>query len=205
MSSSYVKSLTQDDDFPYDLRVEKQCLIDNCEMPARSRGYCNIHYMRWYQYGDPLAGGPLRSTVTTLNRFHAGYIINPETGCWNWTKKKTKGYGALKINGKTVSAHRFAYLTFIGPIPNGYQLDHFECNNPPCCNPYHLRATTPRENTLRSNAISAQNARKTHCCNGHEFNQANTRIVQTNSGIRRICKVCAREYMRARRLRLSSS
>lgn len=36
------------------------CVVDDCDLPARARGWCNPHYMRWYQHGDPLAGGPVR-------------------------------------------------------------------------------------------------------------------------------------------------
>lgn len=30
------------------------CTIDDCDKPARSRGYCQAHYMRAYRSGDPL-------------------------------------------------------------------------------------------------------------------------------------------------------
>lgn len=34
---------------------ERTCSIDGCELPVKSRGWCNPHYMRWYSRGDALA------------------------------------------------------------------------------------------------------------------------------------------------------
>lgn len=33
--------------------METQCSIDGCDAPARTRGWCHVHYMRWYTKGDP--------------------------------------------------------------------------------------------------------------------------------------------------------
>lgn len=33
----------------------RRCLIKGCERAAESRGWCNMHYMRWWSHGDPLA------------------------------------------------------------------------------------------------------------------------------------------------------
>lgn len=31
------------------------CIIDGCDAPARTRGWCTRHYYRWKRHGDPLA------------------------------------------------------------------------------------------------------------------------------------------------------
>lgn len=31
------------------------CVIDGCDVKAKSRGWCNPHYQRWIRWGDPLA------------------------------------------------------------------------------------------------------------------------------------------------------
>lgn len=32
-----------------------RCSIPECEKPARRRGWCHMHYTRWWRHGDPLA------------------------------------------------------------------------------------------------------------------------------------------------------
>lgn len=39
------------------------CIIEDCNKPARGRGYCQSHYQRLWRYGDPLAGGPYRLDI----------------------------------------------------------------------------------------------------------------------------------------------
>lgn len=36
------------------------CAIDDCEKKARTRGWCNLHYLRWKRHGDPNRIAPLR-------------------------------------------------------------------------------------------------------------------------------------------------
>lgn len=34
--------------------AQRTCLIEGCENPHRSRGWCELHYNRWRAHGDPL-------------------------------------------------------------------------------------------------------------------------------------------------------
>ena len=65
--------------------------------------------------------------------------------CWFWTASKTKqGYGMFSYEGKSIPAHRFAYLAFKGKIDND-KIVHQTCNNTYCVNPEHLYLTTKSE------------------------------------------------------------
>lgn len=67
--------------------------------------------------------------------------------CWPWNGcRSEKGYGTIRIAGKTKKAHRQAYEFSRGPIPEGMEVRHVVCDNPPCCNPDHLGPGTHTEN-----------------------------------------------------------
>lgn len=111
--------------------------------------------------------------MKTLEQKFLDKVHKTET-CWLWTAGKTpKGYGKLKVQGKTLSAHRLSYELYKGEIPEGLTIDHL-CFIKHCTNPSHLEAVTNQENNLRGNSYSAINARKTHCKYGHEFTPENT-------------------------------
>lgn len=116
-------------------------------------------------------------------------------GCWLWRGRITNaGYGQIGIRegGRQVtrSAHRISYETFIGPIPEGLVIDHL-CRERRCVNPAHMEPVTQRENVMRSPiGPAALNARKTHCPQGHAYDEINT-YWQSNGG--RLCRTCQRE------------
>ena len=66
-------------------------------------------------------------------------------GCWYFGNTPGK-YGKLQIDGKTVSAHRFAYETLHGKIPDGMVVRH-SCDNPQCVRPDHLALGAPVDNS----------------------------------------------------------
>lgn len=68
--------------------------------------------------------------------------------CWQWLGPNNHGYGVFKIRNTTVSAHRWSYTNFVGPIPPKLEIDHL-CNNTMCVNPAHLEAVTHIENMKR--------------------------------------------------------
>jgi hypothetical protein len=117
-------------------------------------------------------------------------FIKKTDACWNWIGAlKENGYGAFGVNAKSGYAHRFSYEHFHGPIPKGLTIDHL-CKNRRCVNPDHLEAVTQRENNLRSDSLSAQCARKTHCPKGHPYDSVNTYKCRG----RRQCRICRAAY-----------
>lgn len=127
-----------------------------------------------------------------VERFMAKVTRNPD-GCWLWEGGTTgPGYGRFFLSGATVLPHRFAYEQFVGPIPDGLQIDHL-CRNPNCVNPDHLEPVTARMNVRRGVSPAALNAAKNYCKNGHEFDTVNTYVTPDG---RRQCRVCRDEASR---------
>lgn len=110
--------------------------------------------------------------------------------CWLWKAGKDPfGYGAHWFNGKKVNAHRYSYQICVGEVPSGLVLDHL-CRVPACVNPKHLEPVTQKENVLRGVGITAINAKKTHCKNGHDISPGN---YYYRDGFRK-CKTCVKKW-----------
>lgn len=76
--------------------------------------------------GVSLKGYPPRGSSRDEARFWSK-VERGVCGCWFWVAKdvnKKTGYGKIKVGGKSVGAHRFAYESLFGPIPEGYEVDH---------------------------------------------------------------------------------
>ena len=72
-------------------------------------------------------------------------MLIPNGDCLEWSGAIAKtGYGVTRINKKTVKCHRLA-LELEGINTTGWHVLH-SCDNPPCCNPAHLRIGTHYEN-----------------------------------------------------------
>lgn len=168
------------------------CSIDECDRRVHARGWCTKHYQRWLASGDPLATS--RAVGTAEDRFwtHA----NRNDGCWVWSGTiGADGYGRIRVDGREHVAHRWGYETFVGPVPDGMQLDHL-CRNRACVRFDHLEPVTAQENVLRGVSLAAENATKTHCPQGHPYEGHNV-YVHPVKGYR-VCRTCNRERSRRR-------
>ena len=125
-----------------------------------------------------------RPSVNSEIRFEAKYIPEPNSGCWIWLGAMVPGgYGWFWDGKKHRRVHRYSYEHYRGSIPVGLTIDHL-CRVRCCVNPWHLESVTHRENVLRGNTVAAENAKKTHCRNGHELIQIKRQ---------RTCPICSTE------------
>lgn len=125
-------------------------------------------------------------------RFFAKVDKRGRDECWLWRAALSNGYGAFWLHGHQEPAHRVAYKMLIGPIPEGLTIDHL-CRNRPCVNPAHMEPVTNGENVLRGIGITAINVTKTHCPQGHPYDEANTIVSRTG---KRSCRACHRAFTR---------
>jgi hypothetical protein len=136
---------------------------------------------------------PNKSTLPVLTRFWSKVKTGNLEDCWEWIPKiKPGGYGHICFDGHRVGAHRFAYELLHGPIPEGLTIDHL-CRNRICVNPAHMELVPNRINVLRGVGITAQEAKKTHCPQGHVYDLFNTYYSKDGE---RHCRECDRERHR---------
>ncbi len=99
--------------------------------------------MSWYPKGTQPSYKAKRQK-TSEQRFWEK--VDKTGPCWNWTATKNNwGYGQFYEESAHILAHKWAYKTFIGPIPKGSVIRH-SCDNPSCVNPQHLSLGTRQDN-----------------------------------------------------------
>ncbi len=117
-----------------------------------------------------------------VDRFLDKSITMPN-GCWLWTASMSGHYGYFR-GDKTQGAHKWSYEYFIGAVPDGH-VCHHTCGNRWCVNPYHIKAVDKIEHA------KMHNAKRTHCPQGHEYTETNTRIYIRSDGYEvRKCRKC---------------
>lgn len=146
----------------------------------------------------------------------APYLTESDSGCILWTGRVSpRGYGHVTIlqeyaeglNSRSVLVHRAALLRATGEaIDFGKVVDHLchgwddrcqggnTCQHRRCVKTEHLSVTSIGENVMAdgSKAIARVNAQKTHCSQGHLYDEENTDIW----GGSRICRECRRQIAR---------
>lgn len=91
----------------------------------------------------------LLGSAMTKERFMTGmgdlYEVEPNTGCWLWTRGVRDDYGNVWIDSLNQQAHRVMWEITYGLIPEGMNVLH-RCDTPPCINPAHLWLGTQSDN-----------------------------------------------------------
>lgn len=163
------------------------CSVEGCERVAVSRSYCRLHYERVRRIGST----ELRSRPDARERFESR-LLETTSGCLEWTgSRNADGYGSATRGRSSALAHRLAWELAYGPIPQGRLVCH-RCDNPPCCNPEHLFLGTQSDNMRDMAAKGRSSGQKvTHCAHGHEFDEANTKMIRRKNGrYQRRCRTC---------------
>lgn len=84
--------------------------------------------------------------------FKAKFQMRIRAGKWNcveWSGSRNRGYGQIDYYGRSMVAHRVAWIfRHRQNIPLHMEIDHL-CMNTGCVNPDHLDVVTPEENARR--------------------------------------------------------
>lgn len=114
--------------------------------------------------------------------------------CWIWTKRIVDGYGGIWDSGRDRLAHIVSYEHFVGPVPEGKELDHL-CRRRACINPEHLEPVSHKENVLRGQAPTIVAHITKRCMNGlHKLEGDN--VIHTSDGFV-TCRACRKAAQRA--------
>ena len=119
-----------------------------------------------------------------------------ETPCRLWQGPLIAGYGNKFIPGRgSVLMHRWVWEQINGPIPDGMWVLH-RCDNRLCYRYDHLFLGTNADNARdmwNKGRGRSPGTDKTHCPNGHPYDEANTYHWTMRTGyISRHCRICTR-------------
>ena len=87
--------------------------------------------------------------LAAARRYIEAHVTIDENECWIATTSGDGRYKHFWFLGRRWKAHVLSWLAFRGTLARHHVVDHEECDNPACCNPFHLKATTQSGNMKR--------------------------------------------------------
>lgn len=117
------------------------CVACDDPVTPRPEEYLLQFVYQLHPDGKPVWRQPLENRLW-------GRVVVTESGCWEFGGgTDRKGYGIIGVNGIAEKAHRAAWESFYGKIPDGMHCLH-RCDNPGCIRPSHLFLGTPLDNVI---------------------------------------------------------
>ena len=130
--------------------MNRICKIDDCHKIAKARGWCGMHYMRWWAHGDPNTVLLEVSTSKEIETFLASALRYQGSECRHWPfATNNRGYPQINRKGRRVLVHRIVCTHIHGPAPTAQHEAAHSCGNGHlgCVTPMHLRWATRAENS----------------------------------------------------------
>ena len=76
-------------------------------------------------------------------------VASDVDACWPWNRSfDRRGYGEIRLAPVTRFAHRVMFEEFTRTRLTPHEVVRHTCDNPPCCNPYHLEAGSQADNVM---------------------------------------------------------
>ncbi len=178
----------------------KTCSFPGCSKKKHAKGFCIGHYRQWQRGPRLVALHDNRRPSGTPPRITCDEVPCRKMGTPCHVFRGTKdgcGYGSVELAGRKIGVHKYVWEFENGPVPKGLEIDH-QCRVRDCANTDHLRLVTHQVN-LTENVVGIAwqlNAAKTHCPQGHLYDEENTCVTKCGS---RRCRTCTSEQKQSRR------
>lgn len=136
--------------------------------------------------------------LTMREKFHQYFRPGLPDECWEWQGSLTLlKYGMINLRNEHIMAHRVSFVLAGGSLVDPVVLH--KCDNPPCCNPAHLRNGTHGDNVRDMMSKGRGWQQKKTCCKyGHEFTPEN-KLPKPNGSFQ--CLICHKDALRRVRQR----